>query len=254
MKNASKNAPKSDALRPEVIASIGTLPTYVAPKIPAKVALTGPALTAHLAFHRAAFNAGGAMRALIASALAAIAAKVPQAYGQEPEAYAARTMMAAGMAKPTAYASVAAMRCYLADATTAATLPVEGLMLIGAKAKREANPAKAAKAMMATARRNGGGTKACKDAAKGDQGTGTKAPDYSLSVERERLAGIVAASLMGSVGGDPEVAKAIAALLPKAIDGLAAAKAKADEAKAKDDGTADRIAAARKAKSEGREV
>ena len=248
MKNATKNAPKSDALRPEVIATIGTMPTYVAPKVPAKVALTGPALAAHLAFHRAAFNAGGAMRTLIASALAAIAAKVPQAYRQEPETYAAKTMMAAGMAKPTAYASVAAMRCYLADATTAATLPVEGLMLIGAKAKREANPAKAAKAMMATARRNGGGTKACKDAAKGDQGTGTKAPDYLDAVVRERLAGIVAASLMGYVGGDPEMAKAVVALMPKAIDGLAEAKAKADEAKAKADGVEERKAAIRAAK------
>jgi len=254
MKTATKNAPKADALRPEVIATIGTLPTYVAPKIPAKVALTGPALAAHLAFHRAAFNAGGAMRSLIASALAAIAAGVPKAYGQEPEAYAAKTMMAAGMAKPTAYASVAAMRCYLADAATAATLPVEGLMLIGAKAKRESNPVKAAKTMMATARRNGGGTKACKDAAKGDQGTGTKAPDYSLAQERERLALFVAGSIMGQVGGDPEVAKAIVALMPKAIDALAQAKAKAEEAKANEDGTADRIAAARKAKAEGREV
>ena len=253
MKTA-KNSPKPEALKPEVIASIGSMPTYTPPKVSAKVALTGQALTAHLAFHRAAFNAGGAMRSLIASALAAIAAGVPKAFKQEPETYAAKTMQAAGMAKPTAYASVAAMRCYLADAAKAATLPVEGLMLIGAKAKREKNPQAAAKAMMRTAIANGGGTKACRAAAKGAEGTGPKAPDYSLSEARQRLAEIVAASLLGSVGGDAEVAKQVAVLIPKAIDALAEAKAKDDEAKAKDDGTADRIAAAKAAKAAGRAV
>ena len=251
MKTATKTA--STVPASAIAAIVGTM-EWTAPKVPAKVALTGPALELHNGFHRAAFETGSAMRTLIGAALRAINAQVHKAFGKDPEAYAAATMMAAGMPKPSAYASVAAMRCYLAAPDVAATLPVEGLMAIGAAAKRSKDPAKTAKAMMSTARRTGGTAKACKAASKGDSGTGSKAPDYSVAKERERLAGVMAASIMGQVGGDPEVAKAIAALLPKAIDGLAAAKAKADEAKAKDDGTADRIAAARKAKSEGREV
>lgn len=227
---------------------------WTAPKIPAKIALTGPALELHNGFHRAAFETGSAMRTLIGAALRAINAKVHAAFGKDPEAYAASTMMAAGMAKPSAYASVAAMRCYLADPVHAPSLPVEGLMAIGAKAKRAKNPAKAAKAMMQVARLNGGTTKACKAAAKGDTGTGDKAPDYSLAKERERLAGTTAAIIMGQVGGDPEVAKAVALLIPDAIAKIAAERAKAEEAKAKEDGTAERIAEARKAKAEGREV
>lgn len=227
---------------------------WKAPKIPAKVNLDGAELALHNCFHRAAFETGSAMRTLIGAALKAINAKVHKAFGQEPEAYAAATMMAAGMPKPSAYASVAAMRCYLAAPEVAATLPVEGLMAIGAAAKRANDPAKAAKAMMATARRNGGTGKACKAAAKGDTGTGDKAPDYSLAATRERLAGTVAASIMGHVGGDEEVAKAVAALIPAAIAKIAAERAKAEEAKAEEDGTAERIAEARKAKAKAAAV
>ena len=129
---------------------------WTAPKVPAKVALTGPALELHNGFHRAAFETGSAMRTLIGAALRAINAQVHKAFGKDPEAYAAATMMAAGMPKPSAYASVAAMRCYLAAPDVAATLPVEGLMAIGAAAKRSKDPAKTVKAMMSTARRNGG--------------------------------------------------------------------------------------------------
>lgn len=236
-----------------IAAIVGTM-EWTAPKIPAKVALTGPALELHNGFHRAAFETGSAMRTLIGAALRAINAKVHEAFGQEPEAYAAATMMAAGMPKPSAYASVAAMRCYLAAPEVAATLPVEGLMAIGAAAKRSKDPAKTAKAMMATARRNGGTGKACKAAAKGDTGTGSKAPDYSLAKERERLAGVIAASLMGQVGGDAEVAKAIAVMIPDAIAKIDAERAKAEEAKAKDDGIEERIAEARKAKASGKAV
>lgn len=254
MKNASKTAKTAPTVPAAAIEAIVGTMEWTAPKIPAKVSLTAPALALHHGFHRAAFETGSAMRTLIGAALRAINAKVHEAFGQEPEAYAAATMMAAGMPKPSAYASVAAMRCYLAAPEVAATLPVEGLMAIGAAAKRSKDPAKTAKAMMATARRNGGTGKACKAAAKGDTGTGSKAPDYGLAKERERLAGTTAAIIMGQVGGDAEVAKAVALMIPDAIAKIAAERAKAEEAKAKEDGTAERIAEARKAKAEGRAV
>lgn len=234
-------------------AIVGTM-EWKAPKIPAKIALTPGELNAHHGFHRAAFETGSAMRTLIGAALRAINAKVHVAFGQDPEAYAAATMMAAGMPKPSAYASVAAMRCYLAAPEVAATLPVEGLMAIGAAAKRSKDPGKTAKAMMATARRNGGTGKACKAAAKGGEGTGAKAPDYSLASERKRLAESMAHIIIGHVGGDTAVAYTVALMVSTAVQDIETKRDRAEADKAKADGTAERLADARKAKAEGRAV